>query len=295
MRPAQQSAKEGRTMAEGDRRRLSARDVAGRKGGRKLTAIAAYDYPIARLIEQAGIEIILVGDSLGMTALGYDTPIPVTVEDILHHCRAIVRGAPETHVVADLPFLSYHLSDAQALENAGRMLQIGGATSVKLEGGSDQMAARARPLVAAGIPVMGHIGLTPQSGSTAGFGAQGGDADSARQILAEAQALAAAGVYAMVVEAVPADLARLITARVPVPTIGIGSGPDCDGQILVASDMLGIESKLFLNFAKRYANLGAEIEAAFRAYLSEVESGAFPGPELTTALPPEVLRALTDA
>jgi 3-methyl-2-oxobutanoate hydroxymethyltransferase len=282
-------------MAEGDRRRLSARDVADRKGGRKLTALAAYDYPIARLIEQAGIEIILVGDSLGMTALGYDTPIPVTVEDIIHHCRAIVRGAPETHVVADLPFLSYHLSDAQALENAGRMLQIGGATSVKLEGGSDQMAARARTLVAAGIPVMGHIGLTPQSGGTAGFGAQGGDADSARQILAEAQALAAAGVYAMVVEAVPADLARLITARVPVPTIGIGSGPDCDGQILVATDMLGIESKLFLTFAKRYANLGAEIETAFRAYLSEVESGVFPGPELSTALPPEVLRALTDA
>jgi 3-methyl-2-oxobutanoate hydroxymethyltransferase len=282
-------------MAESDRRRLSARDVAARKGGRKLTAIAAYDYPIARLIEQAGIEVILVGDSLGMTALGYDTPIPVTVEDILHHCRAIVRGAPETHVVADLPFLSYHLSDAQALENAGRMLQIGGATSVKLEGGSDQMAARARTLIAAGIPVMGHLGLTPQSGSTAGFGAQGGDADSARQILAEAQALAAAGVYAMVVEAVPADLARLITARVPVPTIGIGSGPDCDGQILVATDMLGIESKLFLTFAKRYANLGVEIETAFRAYLSEVESGVFPGPELTTALPPEVLRALTDA
>jgi len=282
-------------MAESDRRRLSAREVADRKGGRKLTAIAAYDYPIARLIEQAGIEVILVGDSLGMTALGYDTPIPVTVEDILHHCRAIVRGAPETHVVADLPFLSYHLSDAQALENAGRMLQIGGATSVKLEGGSDQMTARARTLVAAGIPVMGHIGLTPQSGGTAGFSAQGGDADSARQILAEAQALAAAGVYAMVVEAVPADLARLITARVPVPTIGIGSGPDCDGQILVASDMLGIESKLFLNFAKRYANLGAEIEAAFRAYLREVESGAFPGLELSTALSPEVLRALTDA
>lgn len=282
-------------MADGDRRRLSARDVAARKGGRKLTAIAAHDYPIARLIEQAGIEIILVGDSLGMTALGYDSPIPVTVDDILHHCKAVVRGAPETHVVADLPFLSYHLGDAQALENAGRMLQTGGATSVKLEGGGAEMVARTRALVAAGIPVMGHIGLTPQSGATAGFGAQGSDAASARQILAEAEALAAAGVYAMVVEAVPAELARLITARVPVPTIGIGSGPECDGQILVASDMLGIESKLFLNFAKRYANLGAEIDAAFRAYLSEVESGAFPGPELSTSLPPDALRALTDA
>ena len=279
-------------MVDQVRRTLSARDVAARKGGRKLSMIVAYDYPIARLVDEAGIELILVGDSLGMTALGYDSTIPVTVDDILHHCKAVVRGAPRTHVVADLPFLSYHLSDAQALENAGRLLQLGGADSVKLEGGSEQIAARVRVLVAAGIPVMGHIGITPQSGATEGYSTQGADAISARRILAEAHALSDAGVFAMVVEAVPAELARMITVQVAAPTIGIGSGRDCDGQIVAATDMLGIESKLFLNFSKKYANLGAEIEAAFRTYLSEVESGEFPGPELATSLPPEVLTAL---
>ena len=279
-------------MVDRGRRKLSARDVVARKGGRKLSMIVASDYPIARLVDRSGIELILVGDSLGMTALGYDSTIPVTVDDILHHCKAVVRGAPRTHVVADLPFLSYHLSDAQALENAGRLLQLGGADSVKLEGGSEQIAARVRVLVAAGIPVMGHIGITPQSGATEGYSTQGADAISARRILAEAHALSDAGVFAMVVEAVPAELARMITVQVAAPTIGIGSGRDCDGQIVAATDMLGIESKLFLNFSKKYANLGAEIEAAFRTYLSEVESGEFPGPELATSLPPEVLTAL---
>ena len=279
-------------MVDQVRRTLSARDVAARKGGRKLSMIVASDYPIARLVDRSGIELILVGDSLGMTALGYDSTIPVTVDDILHHCKAVVRGAPRTHVVADLPFLSYHLSDAQALENAGRLLQLGGADSVKLEGGSEQIAARVRVLVSAGIPVMGHIGITPQSGATEGYSTQGADAISARRILAEAHALSDAGVFAMVVEAVPAELARMITVQVAAPTIGIGSGRDCDGQIVAATDMLGIESKLFLNFSKKYANLGAEIEAAFRTYLSEVESGEFPGPELATSLPPEVLTAL---
>ena len=279
-------------MVDQVRRTLSARDVAARKGGRKLSMIVASDYPIARLVDRSGIELILVGDSLGMTALGYDSTIPVTVDDILHHCKAVVRGAPRTHVVADLPFLSYHLSDALSLENAGGLLQLGGADSVKLEGGSEQIAARVRVLVAAGIPVMGHIGITPQSGATEGYSTQGADAISARRILAEAHALSDAGVFAMVVEAVPAELARMITVQVAAPTIGIGSGRDCDGQIVAATDMLGIESKLFLNFSKKYANLGAEIEAAFRTYLSEVESGEFPGPELATSLPPEVLTAL---
>lgn len=279
-------------MTDPQPRKLSTRDIVSRKGGRKLSMIVAYDFPTALLVEKAGIEMILVGDSLGMTALGYDSTIPVTVDDILHHCKAVVRGAGNTHVVADLPFLSYHLSDAQALENAGRLLQIGGADAVKLEGGSDPIVARVRALVAAGIPVMGHIGLTPQSGATAGYGAQGGDVASARRILAEAKALAEAGAYSMVIEAVPGELARMITAHVPVATIGIGAGPDCDGQIVAATDMLGIESKLFLNFSKRYANIGAEIETAFRTYLGEVVSGTYPGPELTTSLSPEVLREL---
>lgn len=279
-------------MTGEQRRKLTARDIVARKGGRKLTMMVAYDYPIARLVEQSGIELILVGDSLGMTALGYGSTIPVTVDDILHHCKAVVRGAPNTQVVADLPFLSYHLSDAQALVNAGRLIQEGGADAVKLEGGSETMAARVRALVSAGIPVMGHIGLTPQSGGTSGYAAQGSDLASARQIIAEAEAIAAAGAYSMVVEAVPAELGRIITERVAVPTIGIGAGPDCDGQIVAATDMLGIETRLFLNFSKRYASIGAEIETAFRTYASEVQSGEFPGAAYSTSLAPDVVKEL---
>lgn len=272
--------------------KLTARAIAARKGGSKLAMIAAYDYPVARLVEAAGIELILVGDSLGMTVLGYDSPVPVSLDDVLYHCRAVRRGAPNTHIVADMPFLSYHLSDAQTLANAGRLLQEGGADAVKLEGGRGPIADRIRLLVAAGIPVMGHIGLTPQLGQTAGFGTQGENVDSALALIADADAVASAGVYSMVIEAVPAELAAVITERVPVPTIGIGAGPHCDGQTVVSTDMLGIESPLFLNFAKRYAELGTQIEAAFRAYVGETRSGAFPGPELSPSLAPDVLTDL---
>lgn len=278
-----------------ERRKLSAREIAGRKGGRKLAMLSVVDYPTALLAERAGIDILLVGDSLGLTALGYTSTVPVTVADILHHCRAVRRGAPNTHVVADLPFLSYHLSDAQALENAGRLLQQGGADSVKLEGGSDILAARVQTLVAAGIPVMGHLGLTLQSVGTQGTDTQGADLHSARRILAEAQAVAAAGAYALVLEAVPSELAGLITKRTGVPTIGIGAGPDCDGQVVLASDMLGIETGLALSFSKRFAEIGTEIAEAFDAFVAETVSGAFPGPELETHLPPPVLRDLEGA
>ena len=282
-------------MAEAGRHTLTAREIAGRKGGRKISMLSAYDYPMAILAERSGIELILVGDSLGLTALGYDSTVPVTVDDILHHCRAVVRGAPNTHVVGDLPFLSYHLSDAQALENAGRLLQQGGADSVKLEGGSAAMAARVRALVAAGIPVMGHLGLTLQSVGTQGTDTQGADVVSARRILAEAEAIASAGAYAIVIEAVPAELARLITARIDIPTIGIGAGPHCDGQIALVTDMLGIESKLALSFSKQFAQVGVEIERAFGAFIAEIDSGVFPGPELTTPIAPDVLRTLEEA
>lgn len=270
----------------------TASEIARRKGGQKLTMIAAYDYPIARLVESSGIDLILVGDSLGMTVLGYDSPVPVTMDDLIYHCRAVVRGAPNTHVVADMPFLSYHLSDAQALANAGRLLQEGGATSVKLEGGAGAIAGRIRLLVDAGIPVMGHIGMTPQSGGTAGFGTRGEDLHSALAIVADAAAVAAAGAFSMVVEAVPAELAGIITARVPVPTIGIGAGPHCDGQTVVSTDLLGIESTLFLKFAKRYANLGSQIETAFAQYVEETRSGIFPGPELSPSLDAAVISEL---
>lgn len=275
-----------------ERRKLSARDIAARKGGRKLAMLSLYDYPTALLAERAGIDILLVGDSLGLTALGYTSTVPVTVDDILHHCRAVRRGAPNTHVVADLPFLSYHLSDAQALENAGRLLQLGGADSVKLEGGSDALAARVRTLVAAGIPVMGHLGLTLQSVGTQGTDTQGADLASARRILAEAQAIAAAGAYAIVIEAVPAELARLLTARTGAPTIGIGAGPVCDGQVVLTTDMLGIETGLALSFSKRFAEIGAETARAFAAFIAETVAGEFPGHELATHLDPAVLRQL---
>ena len=282
-------------MAGAGRHRLTAREIAGRKGGRKISMLSAYDYPMALLAERSGIELILVGDSLGLTALGYDSTVPVTIDDILHHCRAVVRGAPNTHVVGDLPFLSYHRSDAQALENAGRLLQQGGADSVKLEGGGAAMAARVRALVAAGIPVMGHLGLTLQSVGTQGTDTQGADVVSALRILAEAEAIASAGAYAVVIEAVPAELARFITARIDIPTIGIGAGPHCDGQIALVTDMLGIESKLALSFSKQFAQVGAEIERAFGTFIAEIDTGVFPGPELTTPIAPIVLRALEEA
>ena len=282
------------SVAGAGRQRLTAREIAGRKGGRKISMLSAYDYPMALLAERSGIELILVGDSLGLTALGYDSTVPVTVDDILHHCRAVVRGAPNTHVVGDLPFLSYHLSDAQALENAGRLLQQGGADSIKLEGGSAAMAARVRALVAAGIPVMGHLGLTLQSVGTQGTDTQGADVVSALRILAEAEAIASAGAYAIVIEAVPAELARVITARIDIPTIGIGAGPHCDGQIALVTDMLGIESKLALSFSKQFAQVGTEIERAFGTFIAEIDAGVFPGPELTTPIAPIVLRALEE-
>jgi 3-methyl-2-oxobutanoate hydroxymethyltransferase len=278
---------------DGERTKLTAREIMARKGGARLTMLAVYDYPLARLVEAAGIELILVGDSLGMVVLGYDSPVPVTVEDVIYHCRAVVRGAPRTHVVADMPYLSYHLNDEQAWTNAGRLIQVGGVDAVKLEGGRT-IAPRIRRLVEAGIPVMGHIGLTPQLAGGS-FGVQGQDVGSALGIIADAQAVAEAGAYAMVVEAVPSELGKLVTEAVPVPTIGIAAGPDCDGQTLVSTDLLGIESKLFLNFAKRYAELGGTIEAAFSSYLNDVRTGQFPGPEHSFAMPEETLRALQTA
>jgi 3-methyl-2-oxobutanoate hydroxymethyltransferase len=276
-----------------DRRaKLSARQIAVRKGGEKLTMIAVYDYPIARLVELSGIDLILVGDSLGMTVLGYSSPTPVTMDEVIYHCRAVVRGAPNTHIVADMPFLSYHLSNELALANAGRLLQEGGADAVKLEGGRGAIAERINVLVSAGIPVMGHVGMTPQTGGTAGFGTQGADLESAHGIIQDAEAVSAAGAYSMVVEAIPSELAAILTGRVAVPTIGIGAGSGCDGQTVVSTDMLGIESPLFLKFAKRYADLGVQIEAAFRAYVDETRSGAFPDPSLSTAIDPDVLAAL---
>jgi 3-methyl-2-oxobutanoate hydroxymethyltransferase len=254
--------------------------------------VSLYDYPFARLAEDAEIDIILVGDSLGMVEQGHDSTVPVTLDDVIYHSRAVRRGAPRTHVVADLPFLTYHLDDSRTVENAGRLLQEGGADSVKLEGGQE-VAGRIAALVRAGIPVIGHIGLTPQSaGALGGFKVQGRDVPSARKILADAQAVAEAGAYAMVVEVIPAELGAMITESVPVPTIGIGAGPHCDGQVLVAHDMLGLQERIIGRFAKIYAEVGDNIRQAFAAYASEVQAGAFPDAEHSYGMSPEVLAQL---
>jgi 3-methyl-2-oxobutanoate hydroxymethyltransferase len=284
---------DGRDAGAG-RTKLTALDIRERKGGAKLTMVSLYDYPFARLAEDAGLDIILVGDSLGMVVQGHDSTVPVTLEDVIYHSRAVRRGAPRTHIVADLPFLTYHLEDATTVRNAGRLLQEGAADSVKLEGGQE-VASRVAALVRAGIPVMGHIGLTPQSaGALGGFKVQGRDAASARKILADAEAITAGGAYAMVVEVIPSELGAMITERVNVPTIGIGAGPSCDGQVLVAHDMLGLQERIIGRFAKIYAHVGDDIRQAFSAYASEVQSGVFPDAEHSYGMSPDLLATLRE-
>lgn len=278
--------------AASERRKLTAVDIRARKQGPKLTMLSLYDFPFARLAEKAGIDIILVGDSLGMVVHGFDSTVPVRLDDIIYHSRAVRRGAPHTHIVADMPFLTYHIDTPRAVENAGRLLQEGGADSVKLEGGRE-IADRVEAIVRAGIPVMGHIGLTPQSaGALGGFKVQGRDAASARAILDDARAIADAGAFAAVVEVIPAELGAMITETVGIPTIGIGAGPDCDGQVLVAHDMLGLQDRIIGRFAKVYAEAGEVIEHAFAEYASEVQASTFPGDEHSYRMPAQALAEL---
>jgi 3-methyl-2-oxobutanoate hydroxymethyltransferase len=246
------------------------------KGAQKLACLTAYDFSTARLIDEAGVELILVGDSLAMTMLGYENTLPVTMEEMLHHVSAVARGVHSALVVADMPFLSYQVSVEQALENAGRFLKKGGAGAVKIEGGALRAPA-VRALVENGIPVLGHIGLTPQSiQAIGGYRIQGRKPEQAERLPEDARALEKAGAFAIVVECVPALLGKEITEAVNVPTIGIGAGPHCDGQILVTHDLLGIQSQVSPRFAKAYADLGAQMKQAFAAYRREVEEGAFP-------------------
>ena len=275
--------------------KLTAHDVKARKGGLKLSMVSVYDFPFARLAEEAGIDILLVGDSLGMVVQGHDSTVPVTLDDIIYHAKAVRRGASRTHVVADLPFLTYQIDTGRAIENAGRLLQEGGADSVKLEGGQE-IAERAAAIVRAGIPVMGHIGLTPQSaGALGGFKVQGRDVASARKILADARAIADAGAYAMVVEVIPAELGGMITASVPIPTIGIGAGAACDGQVLVAHDMLGLQERIIGRFAKLYANVGDDVRGAFTSFAEEVRSGTFPDEEHSYGMAKDVIAQLRES
>ncbi|MCC6553348.1 MAG: 3-methyl-2-oxobutanoate hydroxymethyltransferase [Polyangiaceae bacterium] len=254
-------------------------EIRSRKGAAPLAMVTAYDFTMARLLDEGGADLLLVGDSLGMVVQGHATTLPVTVDEICYHGRAVARGARRAHVVGDMPFMSFQPSPLHALESAGKMMKEGSFESVKLEGG-EEVAEHVRRIVAAGIPVMGHVGLTPQSvHAMGGFKVQGKGEDAAERVIADARALEEAGVYAIVLEAIPPDLAEEITASVSVPTIGIGAGAGCDGQVLVCYDLLGMFREIKPKFAKRFAEVGDLIVEATRSYVGEVQSRAFPGAE----------------
>ena len=265
-----------------------------RKKGARLAMLTAYDYPGARLVAEAGVDLILVGDSLGMVVLGYDSTVAVTMDDMVHHTRAARRGAPQAFLVADLPFLSYGTPE-QALANAARLMKDAGADSVKLEGGVE-VRPIVEALVRAGVPVLGHVGLTPQTASAlGGYKVQGREEGDARRILEGAIALDQAGCWGVVLEVVPAPLARLITERVGIPTIGIGAGPYCDGQVLVFHDVVGMYAAFRPTFVKRYTEAGAAIREAVARYAAEVRDGSFPGEAHSFGMREEVLKNLSGA
>jgi 3-methyl-2-oxobutanoate hydroxymethyltransferase len=255
---------------------LLQRKSAADSPSQKIICLTAYDYPTARLLDEAGVDVILVGDSLGMVVLGYDTTLPVTLDEMIHHTRAVRRATRRALVVADMPYGTYHSDTADSLRNAVRFVKEAGAEAVKIEGGERRLELIAR-LTEAEIPVMGHVGLTPQSvNALGGYRVQGKTPDAAEQLLRDAHAVEAAGAFAVVLEAVPRELAAQITRELNIPTIGIGAGPDCDGQILVINDMLGLTFSPVPKFARQYANVGEVISGAVRAYCQDVRSGSFP-------------------
>ena len=259
---------------------------------KKITMLTAYDYSTAHLIDEAGVNMILVGDSLGNVMLGYEDTVSVTMEDMIHHGAAVARGAKNAMVVVDMPFMSYQTSVYDAVVNAGRLMKEARANAVKLEGGTE-VAEQIRSIVAAGIPVVAHIGLTPQSVNVfGGHKVQGKTEAAARKLLADAAAVESAGAFAVVIEGVPAKLAELITQRLSVPTIGIGAGAACDGQVLVYQDMLGMYADFTPKFVKKFANVGEVMKAAFARYIEEVGSGAFPSEEHCYAIDSEIIEKL---
>ncbi|MBI2955591.1 MAG: 3-methyl-2-oxobutanoate hydroxymethyltransferase [Chloroflexi bacterium] len=242
----------------------------------RISMLTAYDYSTAKLLDESGVPLLLVGDSLGMVVLGYESTIPVTMDEMIHHTKAVVRGSKRAFVVGDMPFMTYHTSTTDALRNAARFIQEAGAQAVKLEGGVT-VAQTVEKVVSCGIPVMGHIGLTPQSvNQLGGFKVQGRSLSAALGLVEDAKALEDAGAFAIVLETIPAPLARIITEQVSIPTIGIGAGPDCDGQVQVVHDMLGLFSDFVPKHAKQYAKLSDVIRSAAKEYVSEVAEGAFP-------------------
>lgn len=268
-----------------ERKKITIPDILKKKReGKKITMLTAYDYPSGRLIDEAGIDMILVGDSLAMTILGYESTVPVTIEEMIHHSKAVKRGVKYALLIGDMPFMSYNINEKETVRNAGRFIKEGGCGAIKLEGGGD-MADTVRTLVKAGIPVMGHIGLTPQTATQlGGFKVQGKDAGSAQRLLDSALVLEKAGCFALVLECVPDKLAKLITGKLEIPTIGIGAGPCCDGQVLVTNDMIGLFDRFVPKFVKKYADLWPELSGAFSRYREDVEGGKFPAEEHSFAM-----------
>ena len=274
--------------------RVTIRDLKQmKKRGEKIAMITAYDYTAATLVEEAGMPIILVGDSLGNVMLGYDSTVPVTMDEMVHHIKAVVRGTERAHIVGDLPFLSYQADVAEAVRNAGRLLKEGGCQSVKLEGGR-YMADTVSKIVQSGIPVMGHIGLTPQAvNQLGGYRVQGRTPRAAVEMMEDAKALEEAGAYAIVLETVPSQLGQLISERLSIPTIGIGAGVHCDGQVQVFHDLLGLLSDFTPKHARKYANLADTIRSAVSDYVSDVGAETFPTDEQSFFMKPEVVDELT--
>lgn len=255
--------------------------------GQKITMMTAYDYPTASLVDQAGIDTTLVGDSLGMVMLGYESTVPVTMDEMIHHCKAVVRGTQNSFVIGDMPFMSYQVSIEDAIQNAGRFIKEAGCDCVKLEGGTE-MAHVVKAIVDVGIPLCGHIGLTPQTATKlSGYNVQGKDADSAKELLQSARDLENAGAFMIVMECIPDLLAARITRELKIPTIGIGAGKDCDGQVLVYHDLVGLFERFTPKFVKQYVNLAPQIRDALIQFKKDVDTGAFPGPEHSFAMKEE--------
>lgn len=271
-----------------DRKKITTLSLARKKAQKQpVTMLTAYDYATALAIDRAGIDSILVGDSLGMVVLGYENTLPVTMEDMIHHCQAVARGARYALLIGDMPFMSYQASVNEAVRNAGRFLKEGGMDAVKLEGGRERLPA-IEAIISAGIPVQGHLGLTPQSVHLlGGFRAQGKTAAAALKLIEDSHALQEAGCFSIVLETIPARLARLLSERLEIPTIGIGAGVGCDGQVLVTHDLLGLFDRFTPRFVKKYADLHAEMAQAFDAYKLDVESCAFPAEEHSIEMPEE--------
>ena len=263
-----------------------------KENGQKITMLTAYDYSTAKLMDEAGIDMILVGDSLGNVILGYEDTISVTMEDMIHHGAAVSRGVKETMVVVDMPFMSYQISVEEAVTNAGRLMKEGRANAVKLEGGKS-VSPQIKAITQAGIPVVAHLGLTPQSiNALGGYKVQGKSEDAAKKLLEDALAVQEAGAFALVLECVPTKLASLITKKLTIPTIGIGAGNECDGQVLVYQDMLGMFSDFTPKFVKRYANIGEVMKEAFQKYMEEIQSGAFPSSEHEYKIDDDIIEKL---